>query len=338
MTAPSIVIYRLGSLGDTVVALPCFHEIARRFPDHRRLVLTNEPVSGAAPALESVLESSGLIHGVLTYSVGERTRSQLLRLMLKLRATGAKTMIYLAAGRGQEAIRRDLRFFRLAGFNKIIGAPTTADLHEPRFDPATGLYEPEAARLARAMAPLGGIDLADRGNWDLRLTEYEHARAASELAGLNGKPFLAVNIGGKASINDWGLKNWKALFRTIASALPGYAAVAIGAPGDMAKSERLLTAWPSTRLNLCGRLNPRQSAAVLARARFFIGHDSGPMHLAASTGAPTLGLFGNNNPPGIWFPYGPACQAVYDVRGVAAITVEQVGDAVLSLAGEGGRA
>jgi hypothetical protein len=38
-----VLIFRLGSLGDTIVALPAFHLIARAFPDAERIVLTDEP-------------------------------------------------------------------------------------------------------------------------------------------------------------------------------------------------------------------------------------------------------------------------------------------------------
>src|ERR1700727_2198886 len=99
MLAP-IVIYRLGSLGDTIVSLPCFHHIAKTFHNRRRIVLTNEPVSNVAPALETVLGGSGLIDGVITYTAYDRSFFNMLRVLLKLRAVGADTMVYLAAGRG----------------------------------------------------------------------------------------------------------------------------------------------------------------------------------------------------------------------------------------------
>ncbi len=37
-------------------------------------------------------------------------------------------------------------------------------------------------------------------------------------------------------------------------------------------------------INLCGGLTPRESAACFAKARAFLGHDSGPMHLADAVG------------------------------------------------------
>jgi hypothetical protein len=74
-----VLIYRLGSLGDTVVALPCYHLIARRFPNAERRLLTNFPINGKAPAAAAVLGESGLIHGYMRYTVGTRNLAELLR-------------------------------------------------------------------------------------------------------------------------------------------------------------------------------------------------------------------------------------------------------------------
>ena len=53
-----IVIYRLGSIGDTVIALPCFKLIKSSYPNHKILVLTNVPVSDKTAPLMSVLGCS----------------------------------------------------------------------------------------------------------------------------------------------------------------------------------------------------------------------------------------------------------------------------------------
>ena len=332
MQQPALIIYRLGSLGDTVVALPCFHAIARRYPNYRRIVLTNEPVSTAAPTLQAVLEQSGLIDDVLTYKVGERSRSRLLRLLLKIRATGARDMVYLTAGRGIETVKRDLRFFRMCGLRRICAAPVTPDLHDHLPDPGGESFEPEAERLVRTIEALDDVDLTDRANWNLRLTQAEHEAAQRALAPLDGKPFFVFNVGGKAQINDWGQSRWRALFQQLNGELGNLSAVGVGGVGDFGRTQRLCNVWAGAGLALCGGLTPRQSAAVLSRSRFFVGHDSGPMHLAAATGIPTLGLFGNNNPPRIWHPYGPRTKAIHDMRGIEAIEIETVIEAILALA------
>jgi ADP-heptose:LPS heptosyltransferase len=50
-------------------------------------------------------------------------------------------------------------------------------------------------------------------------------------------------------------------------------------------------------------------AAVLERARLYVGNDSGLMHLAAAAGAPTVGLFGPT-PPARYRPWGERTLAV----------------------------
>jgi len=64
-------------------------------------------------------------------------------------------------------------------------------------------------------------------------------------------------------------------------------------------------------INLCGQLTPRESAAVFARSRIFIGHDSGPMHLAAAVNTPCVAIFAARNIPRVWFPYGEQHRVLY---------------------------
>ena len=46
-------------------------------------------------------------------------------------------------------------------------------------------------------------------------------------------------------------------------------------------------------------------ACWLARARLYIGNDSGITHLAAAVGTPVLALFGPASDPAVWAPRGP---------------------------------
>jgi len=48
--------------------------------------------------------------------------------------------------------------------------------------------------------------------------------------------------------------------------------------------------------DLVGATGLRQLAALLSRARAFVGCDTGPMHLAAASGAPVVALFGPADP------------------------------------------
>src|ERR1700678_3326984 len=122
-TVRRVLIYRLGSLGDTVGALPCFHLIARLFPRAERVLLTNFPAHSKAPASAAVLGDSDLVHRYLRYTVGTHRVDQLLRLVWKIRRFRAELLVYLMPPRPTKEIRRDQLFFRLAGVRRIVGLP-----------------------------------------------------------------------------------------------------------------------------------------------------------------------------------------------------------------------
>ncbi len=57
-------------------------------------------------------------------------------------------------------------------------------------------------------------------------------------------------------------------------------------------------------------LNMKGQAAMLSRAALTISNDSGPVHLSAAMGTPTLGLYCPNTPVR-WAPYGPGNDFIY---------------------------
>ncbi len=139
----------------------------------------------------------------------------------------------------------------------------------------------------------------------------DNARAAALLP--EGRPWLVLG-----PTANWHRKVWPAeRFAELAlrltapdGALPGAGIAILGGPGDQERSMAtpVLTALPQA-LDLVGKLDLPEVAAVLARAAMFIGNDSGLMHLAAAAGVPTLGLFGPT-PSDEYGPAGPKAQAV----------------------------
>ncbi len=323
----SVVIYRLGSLGDTLVALPCFHLIAQAFPDARRLVLTNQPVASNAAPLGVILGESGLIDGTIAYPVRLRSIAGLAGLWRDLRRVRADTLVYLTANRGALAVARDYAFFRLCGFRRVIGLPWTEDLRKNRTS-AAGTLEPEARRLARTLAVLGEVDLDDPASWDLGLTSSERAAGDAAVHGLAPGRFIVVNTGGKAVEKDWGEARWTSLLKRLGERLPGYGLLFVGAREDADRAARLALGWRGLVVNACGALSPRQSAAAMTSAALFVGHDSGPLHLAAAVGLPCVGLFGDYNRPAMWHPVGARHHIIHEMRGVEAISEEQVMQAI----------
>jgi ADP-heptose:LPS heptosyltransferase len=298
-----VLIYRIGSLGDTVVALPCFHLIERAFPQAERVLLSNFPVHAKAPAAGAVLGSSGLVHGYMRYTVGTRNPIELLRLAWQIRRFRPDVLVYLMPVRPLKNVSRDRLFFRLAGVRRILGLPGAEGLKH-RFESATGLYEAEASRLARQLRELGDANVEDLDNWSLNLTDAERQTASSVLGDLREHPLIVCGPGTKMQAKDWGQENWRALLARLQARSPGHGLALIGAREDAEAADFAATDWAGPKVNLCGRLSPRETAAVIERARVFLGPDSGPMHLAASVRVPSVIAFSARGLPGTWFPAG----------------------------------
>jgi ADP-heptose:LPS heptosyltransferase len=197
-------------------------------------------------------------------------------------------------------------FFRACGIPRIVGLPLRRrDLSCGPDKRHPGQFEWEAARIARRVAPLAVVDLEDAAAWDLALREEEQAEADRLLAAAGmGVDFLVLSVGTKVSAKDWTQPNWLALLRRLATTHAGFGLVAIGSADEATRSAECLAGWPGPSANLCGLTSPRVSAALLQRARLFLGHDSGPMHVAAAVGTACVVVFSARSRPGQWSPRG----------------------------------
>jgi heptosyltransferase III len=305
-----VLIYRLGSLGDTIVTLPALHVVERAFPHAQRLMLTNIPVNAKAPAAAAVLGDSGLVHGYMDYPLKTRSVGKLARVWWQIVRYRPDIVVYLMRRRGKNSVTRDAWFFRLCGVRRIVGLPVGEDAKD-RYDAETGMWESEADWLLRRVESLGGADAGDSGLWDLHLTEAEQEKGRAALQMLAGTPLIACGPGTKMQAKDWGRENWKELLARASRQWRGYGLVLVGAREDTEVSDYAAAGWQGPVLNLCGRLTPRETAAVLQHTELFLGPDSGPMHLAAIGGVPCAIAFAAREARGRWFPAGQGHSIVY---------------------------
>jgi ADP-heptose:LPS heptosyltransferase len=124
----------------------------------------------------------------------------------------------------------------------------------------------------------------------------DRARAATLLP--PRRPFIGLGPTANWAPKTWPAERFAALFQALAGGpLPEARPVVFAGPGEAerAMAAPLLTAlraeFPGA-VDLVGCLSLPEVAACLGRCAVFVGNDSGLMHLAASAGAPTLGLFG----------------------------------------------
>ena len=137
----------------------------------------------------------------------------------------------------------------------------------------------------------------------LTADEKKESRRYLEWQGIDfSKPLIALHPGG-----TWPAKLWPAeRFADLADLLTAKAHAQIvltkgardGEPAGKVESTVVGKVLSLPVLPL------RQLAAILSLCTVYVANDSGPMHIAASVGTPTIGLFGPGE-ENIWFPYTP---------------------------------
>ncbi|MBI0537338.1 lipopolysaccharide heptosyltransferase family protein [Roseomonas sp. KE2513] len=151
----------------------------------------------------------------------------------------------------------------------------------------------------------------------------------ADLSGLSLPPRFALLIPG-ASPSRPG-KRWPG-FGALAAALSaaGLPSVVAGGPGEAPLAAEILAAAPGA-IDLTGRTSLFQLAALARRAAVVVGNDTGPTHLSAAAGSPTLALFGEESDPARCAPRG-AEVSVMRREPIAALTPAEVAAEALRLA------
>lgn len=142
----------------------------------------------------------------------------------------------------------------------------------------------ELGRLASVAPPAPRLWLSDA-----------HRSAASRLVP-DDRPMLAIGPAANWPAKTWPIDRYVALVGRLTAPgapLAGGRVLVAAAPNERDQIAPLLQAIaPGDLIDLTLGEDLLVVAACLARARLYVGNDSGLMHLAAAAGAPTLGLFG----------------------------------------------
>jgi len=119
------------------------------------------------------------------------------------------------------------------------------------------------------------------------------ARWADELCAELGVAPLVLHVGASKPANRWPAERFGALAAGLARD-PGGPVLLVGGPEDRERAQAALAASAGAAgVQACaGDWSLPQLSALLARARLYVGADSGPLHLAAARGATCLALFG----------------------------------------------
>lgn len=305
-----ILIFRTGSLGDSICSIPSIKSIGEYFPKAKIDILTNAGRANLV-GLPYLLPPT-YYQKIIDYS--GYSKKELLNI---LKTENYDLVIQLTqVDAGFISLLRDLFVFRFVAASGWGWKRSQSKLF--RQTQARWLeFDNEPTRLKKILATQGIVTKQEGTilNCDAEIV----AAAADFIASLNipaGRKMIAVVTGSKRLQNRWPIESFRKLIEVLAA---DYAIVLVGSKEEEELVQPLLSV-PNT-YNACGKLLPMQSAALLQKAVLTISNDTGPMHLSYAVGTPTIALFSSRDLPGKWYPegkknivfrtYGVHCEACF---------------------------
>lgn len=309
----SILVVKLDHIGDCIIAFPALRRLKRYFPNARITVLTSR-ASKSVWALEpSVAETLEFDFFHARSALGELKLSD--EDWAKLRERLAPRHFDLAIDLRKHPETRDV--LRYAGARYTAGFD-----HRNLFawlDVALDWGGDQAYARKRQHTADDLVNLVDAVaaacEDDRRVIAMPSpklpARVQHLLDRMAGKPLICVHPAAGNAMKQWPAEYFALVIDRLIEA-HGARIVLIGASGEEAIADALTARlrYPEAVTSLIGTLPLSDLPALLSRAALFLGNDSGPKHIAAGLGVPTVGVHSGTVDVREWGPVGVNAVAV----------------------------
>ena len=337
MTPHKIVIRGPNWLGDAILGVPAMKAVRERFPEAEITLLVRPAVAGlfhTVPFIDKVWTrpSPGATEWIRT-AREMRRRGFDLALLLPNSFESALT-VFLGGVRTRVGYATDNRGWLLNHSVRLPrGKPHQVDYYLNLVDNAFG------------SGPHPDIEIAP--------TEEELASAQKLLTGAGVDPsagFIVVNPGAAfGSAKRWFEDRFAEVADRLADEMTSHV-VMIGSPGERPIAEKIRDSMKTPAVVLSGETDLETLVGVLAQASMMVTNDSGPMHMAAALGVPTVAVFGSTDAD-VTSPVGPHTRLVrhdvpcspcllrecpIDHRCMDAVTADEVVEAARELVGARG--
>ncbi len=291
----NILLVRLRLIGDVVFTTPIVRAVRRRYPGARVGYLV-EP--HAAPVVEGNPHLDHLIVAARPDARGRLVAD--LRLARRLRADRYDLVLDLHGGP------------RAAWLSLATGAPRRIGYAMPG---RAWMYTDRVVRTRSPrprhsvvnqwdlLAPLG-IDAPDpeRDPTEMPVSAAAARAVAAKLAGAGADPechrIVVLHVSAGNAFRRWPAASWASLVAELAAASPDRRVIVVSGPSE-ALAAREVGAQARARLGPGGRhvidaidFGLAELRALMDVAALFVGGDSGPLHVAGTSGVPIVGLYG----------------------------------------------
>ena len=296
-----ILVIKLDHLGDVLLATPVFSNLRQAYPDAELHALTgtwSRVVLERHPDVDKVLAYNSPVFSRTgsptsrreTFQLYKQLRRQKYDLLVALRSDWRTVCFALLQVTPKRLDRAALQVT-----NKF-GAPQFTGTHET----TRNLDVLHKAGIATPIQTTTfSVTTADE-KWASDFLEALHIDRE--------RPVIAIHPGSPVPIKRW-LPERYAEFADWLIARKRTQILFVGVEDEIPIITEIQGLMRAETNNIAGKTTLTQLASILHKCNVFIGNDSGPMHLAAAVGTPTIGLYGPGDPTRFG-PVGAMCQTI----------------------------
>jgi heptosyltransferase-3 len=292
-----VLVVRLRSIGDTVLATPSLFALKRFLPHAQIDILVEDwvaPLLTDHPHVDNVvvLERGGVTARVRT--------------AWELRAERYDVVYNLHGGTTATFLTRATGARHRVGFKTYQYARLHTDL-APSALLLWGQQKNHSVEQQLALLGWTGVPVSDRPGTLLGVSPVAAESVNQHLAaaGLADKQIALIHPAAAFETKRWAAENFARVAEYLAER--GFAPVAIAAPHEREVLDDLL-GEASIKITYLDLALP-EVTALAARSRIFVGNDSGIAHIAAAVGTPSVVIFGSSN-IAAWRPWNRAVAQV----------------------------
>lgn len=304
--ARRVLVVRLRSIGDTVLATPTLHALKRFLPHAQVEILLEDWV---APVLEGSKDVDEIIR-VAPHDLRDR-----LRVARELRKRRYDVVFNLHGGSTSSFLTRAINAKYRVGYASYRYKTFYNELAPPSSD-LWRRAPTHSAEQQLALVGWTGVPVTDRpatrlfatadanASLDEKLNAAQNSRTHSGRF-VDARGFALIHPAAAFETKRWAAENFARVIEHLQAA-HDFASVIIAAPKERRIVDEVLN---SVRAEFRPRvvslnLNLPEVVALVARAKIFVGNDSGIAHIATAMRAPSVVIFGSSN-VNHWRPWTP---------------------------------
>jgi ADP-heptose:LPS heptosyltransferase/GT2 family glycosyltransferase len=311
----AILVVKVDHIGDFITSLPAIRRLKAAFPAARLTALV-APASAAIAAVEPAIDECIPFEFFFERSeLGEKelTETELDALTERLAPYRFDIAVDLRKHLSTRHLLRCSGAQVLAGYDSIENFPWLDVVLE--WDGDKALVRKRSHIVDDLVNLVAAVDDACEPRRQL-FDPAPIAMTAEELPtparDLFQRPVVAIHPGSGNVMRQWPAKHIPALIDLLIEQ-DDVAVLLIGGRDDEEKANWIMRQVdrPDRVVSVAGQVPLRELPRLLAACALFIGGNSGPKHIAAASGVPTIGIHSGVVDPGEWGPMGERAVALY---------------------------